>query len=130
MRFLVFILFPLLFLAGCATGEYKGEIAYITNVPRRIVEREVGFLTDRINSWARQVDHSDNMQGTADKPWQNDEGFSIRHRITLGKRVLAMLGDKLRYGGSTIDFTRKEWGRAARVYCRLDPDPGSSVGRP
>ena len=122
-----FTVFSILFLllAGCTAKEYKGDIRYITNVPRRIVEREIRLLKERINTWARQVSHSDLVNDTAKKPYHNDQGIALRMRISSGRSVLRMLADKLRYSGSKIDFTRKEWGRASRVYCTLDPDIGA-----
>lgn len=125
IRFVLFLSMAVLLMA-CATAEYKGDIRYITDVPRHIVEREVRLLTDRLNSWARQVDSSDLQQGTRSEPYHNDQGMAIRIKITAGKRVLTLLKDKLAASGPTIDFTRKEWGRAADAHCRLDPDPGSS----
>lgn len=107
------------FFLSCCAPEYKGDITYISNVPRAVVEREYGLLRERINLWARQTAQSDLVNNTTREPHRNDEGISLRWRIDAGKRVLAMLEDKLRTPGPTVDFTRKEWGRAERVLCTL-----------
>ncbi len=124
MKYSMLFFTPLfaLLLVRCASPEYKGDMAYITNVPCRIIEREARLLKERINRWARQVDYSDRTEGTTENPYKNDQGVAIRLRISSARRVLRMLRIKLKSAGATKP-------RSEQTVAATLASPGLSIWR-
>ena len=108
-----------LILAACTGGpEYKGDLRDITDVPRTVVEREQRLLEERVNGWARGLD-SLQRDNKVRQPIEDNRTSNVAGWVDSGRWVLAMFEAKLAGGPATVSFTRKEWGAAEDVYCRL-----------
>lgn len=111
-----FVFVAAVLLAGCTAPQYNRSRQRETRLTRKVVERELRLLKQRMRVWSQDVDDVHRFGYDAGSAVQMARPYM--RRLETGRRTERLLERKLREHRDPIPFNRHEMRLAYRAGCR------------